>query len=97
MIKLAFDSADDLHLIGESLIALQKLNCPFDPGKFMAHIRSQTVDKEMVDLLLDAVQLIPDEQKQTREARLFTKIDDPFRMIAVTGDTVPAQVDGRGS
>ena len=55
IIKFAFDSADDLHLIGESLIELQKHNRPVDPEKFMAYIRSRTVDKEMYYLLLDEV------------------------------------------
>ena len=58
IIKFAFDSADDLHLIGESLIELQKHNRKVDPEKFMEYIRSRTVDKEMYYLLLDEVQLM---------------------------------------
>ena len=58
IIKFAFDSADDLHQIGESLIELQKHNRQVDPEKFMAYIRSRTIDKEMYYLLLDEVQLM---------------------------------------
>ena len=58
IIKFAFDSADDLHLIGESLIELQKQNKKVDPEKFMAYIRSQIIDSEMYYLLLDEVQMM---------------------------------------
>lgn len=43
IIKFAFDSADDLALIGENLIKLQKENKKVDPEKFMAYIRSAMV------------------------------------------------------
>lgn len=58
IIKFAFDSADDLYLIGESLIELQKNNKKVDPEKFMAYIRSRIIDKEMYYLLLDEVQMM---------------------------------------
>ena len=58
IIKFAFDSADDLYLIGESLIELQKHNQKVDPEKFMAYIRSRIVDKGMYYLLLDEVQML---------------------------------------
>lgn len=58
IIKFAFDSADDLYLIGENLIDLQKHKNLADPEKFMAYIRSRIVDKEMYYLLLDEVQLM---------------------------------------
>ena len=58
IIKFAFDSADDLYLIGESLIELQKNNKKVDPEKFMAYIRSRIIDKEMYYLLLDEVQML---------------------------------------
>ena len=41
IIRFAFDSADDLHLIGENLIELEKKNRRVDPEKFMAYIRSK--------------------------------------------------------
>ena len=58
IVKFAFDSAEDIHLIGESLIELQKHNRKVDPEKFMAYIRSRIVDKEMHFLLLDEVQMM---------------------------------------
>ena len=58
IIKFAFDSADDLYRIGESLIELQKQNKKVDPEKFMAYIRSQIIDREMYYLLLDEVQMM---------------------------------------
>lgn len=58
IIKFAFDSADDLALIGENLIKLQKENKKVDPEKFMAYIRSVMTDGNMYYLLLDEVQLL---------------------------------------
>ena len=40
IIRFAFDSVDDLHLIGESLIDLQEGNNKINPEKFMNYIRS---------------------------------------------------------
>ena len=42
IIRFAFDSADDLYLIGESLIQIEKEKRGVDPEKFMAYIRSKT-------------------------------------------------------
>lgn len=58
IIRFAFDSADDLYLIGENLIALEKKNKKVNPEKFMAYIRDKIVDKDMYYLLLDEVQLL---------------------------------------
>lgn len=58
IIKFAFDSADDLALVGENLIELQKKNKKVDPEKFMAYIRSAMSDGNMYYLLLDEVQLL---------------------------------------
>ena len=58
IVKFAFDSADDLALIGESLIELQNHNRKVNPEKFMRYIRSQIMDKEMYYLLLDEVQMM---------------------------------------
>lgn len=58
IIRFAFDSADDLHLIDESLIELQKNKKKVDPEKFMAYIRSRVVDRDMYYLLLDEVQIM---------------------------------------
>lgn len=58
IIKFAFDSADDLALIGENLIELEKKKKKVDPEKFMAYIRSMIKDNDMYYLLLDEVQLL---------------------------------------
>lgn len=58
IIRFAFDSGDDLNLIGESIIEIEKQNRKVNPEKFMAYIRSQTVDSDMYYLLLDEVQML---------------------------------------
>lgn len=58
IICFAFDSADDLYLIGESLIQIEKEKRGVDPEKFMAYIHSKTVDRGMYYLLLDEIQML---------------------------------------
>ena len=58
IIRFAFDSADDLSMIGESLIGMEKEKRRVDPEKFMSYIRSRQNDTEMYYLLLDEVQLL---------------------------------------
>ena len=58
IIRVAFDSADDLYLIGENLIDIEKEKRGVDPEKFMAYVRSKVVDDEMYYLLLDEIQLL---------------------------------------
>ena len=58
IIRFAFDSADDLYLIGESLIQMEKEKRGVDPEKFTAYIRAQVKDDAMYYLLLDEVQLM---------------------------------------
>ena len=58
IIRFAFDSADDLYLIGESLIKIEKEKRRVDPKKFMAYIRSKMTDNGMYYLLLDEVQML---------------------------------------
>lgn len=58
IIRFAFDSVDDLYLIGESLIQMEKEKRGVDPEKFMGYIRTQVVDDGMYYLLLDEVQLM---------------------------------------
>ena len=58
IIRFAFDSADDLYLIGESLIKIDKEKRRVDPEKFMAYIRSKITDNGMYYLLLDEVQML---------------------------------------
>ena len=45
IIRFAFDSADDLQKIGESLIAMGKEKRGVNPEKFMAYVNSQIVVK----------------------------------------------------
>ena len=58
IIRFAFDSADDLYLIGESLIQMEKEKRGVNPEKFMAYICSKVVDEGMYYLLLDEVQML---------------------------------------
>ena len=58
IIRFAFDSGDDLNLIGESIIEIEKQKRRVDPEKFMAYIRNQIEDNEMYYLLLDEVQML---------------------------------------
>lgn len=58
IIRFAFDSADDLYLIGENLIQIEKEKRGVDPEKFMAYIRSKVIDEGMYYLLLDEIQML---------------------------------------
>ena len=58
IIRFAFDSADDLYLIGESLIQIEKEKRGVDPEKFITYIRSQVADEGMYYLLLDEIQML---------------------------------------
>ena len=58
IIRFAFDSADDLYLIGESLIQIEKEKRGVDPEKFMAYIRSKTTGEGIYYLLLDEIQML---------------------------------------
>jgi len=58
IIRFAFDSADDLYLIGENLIQIQKEKRGVDPEKFMSYIRSKISEDGMYYLLLDEIQMM---------------------------------------
>ena len=58
IIRFVFDSADDLYLIGESLIQIEKEKRGVDPEKFITYIRSKVIDNGMYYLLLDEVQML---------------------------------------
>ena len=58
IIRFAFDSAEDLYLIGENLLQIEKEKRGVDPEKFMAYIRSKVVDDGMYYLLLDEIQML---------------------------------------
>lgn len=56
IIKFAFDSAEDLLLIGEDLQELVSNKKKVDPKKFMAYVSQRMIDNDMFYLLLDEVQ-----------------------------------------
>lgn len=56
IIKFAFDSAEDLLLIGEDLQDLFINKKKIDPKKFMTFISQRMIDNDMYYLLLDEVQ-----------------------------------------
>ena len=56
IIRFAFDSGDDLMLIGENLLELEKEKRSVDPEKFMAYVRGKLTDDGIYYLLLDEVQ-----------------------------------------
>ena len=58
IIRFAFDSGEDLHLIGENLIQMEKEKRGADPEKFMAYVHSRIVDGGMYYLLLDEIQML---------------------------------------
>lgn len=58
IIRFAFDAADDLYLIGESLIEIEKEKRGANPEKFMAYVRTKVVDDGMYYLLLDEIQML---------------------------------------
>ena len=58
IIRFAFDSADDLALIGESLIQIEKEKRKVDPNKFMNYIHTKINDNGLYYLLLDEVQML---------------------------------------
>ncbi len=58
IVRFAFDSADDLYLIGESPVEIEKEKRRVDPEKFMAYIRAKVVDEKMYYLLLDEIQML---------------------------------------
>ncbi len=56
IIKFAFDSAEDLLLIGEDLQELVSSKKKVNPKKFMAYVSKKMNDNDMYYLLLDEVQ-----------------------------------------
>lgn len=58
IIKFAFDSEDDLALLGENPIDLAMNNRKVDPHKFSEYIKSKIADDKEYYLLLDEVQLL---------------------------------------
>ena len=58
IIRFAFDSAEDLLLIGENLLEIQKQKRKVNPEKFLAYIQPKICGEGMYYLLLDEVQLL---------------------------------------
>lgn len=58
IIKFAFDSADDLALIGENLIEIERERRKVNPEKFMDYIQAKIKDRDTYYLLLDEVQTL---------------------------------------
>lgn len=56
IIRFAFDSAQNLMLIGENLMEIEEGKRKVDPEKFMTYINDKIVDDGMYYLLLDEVQ-----------------------------------------
>ncbi|MCR5457969.1 MAG: ATP-binding protein [Clostridiales bacterium] len=56
IIKFAFDSADDLELIGEDLLEIEKEKRKVDPKKFMSYVKDRVFDDQDYYLLIDEVQ-----------------------------------------
>lgn len=56
IVKFAFDSSDDLGLIGENALQIAEQRRKVDPQKFTDFIASKIVDDKMYYLLLDEVQ-----------------------------------------
>ena len=56
IIKFAFDSAEDLNLIGEDLQELSEKKQKVNPNKFMDYMKQKIKDNKMYYLLLDEVQ-----------------------------------------
>ena len=58
IIRFAFDSADDLKLIGENLMKLRRTNRKVNPEKFISYIDSKIDGRNNYFLLLDEIQLL---------------------------------------
>ena len=56
VVRFAFDSAEDLALIGEDPVELQLKKRPVDPKKFMDYLRGRMKEGERYFLLLDEIQ-----------------------------------------
>ena len=58
IIRFGFDSADDLMLIGESLLEITREKRKVNPEKFIRYINSIITDRNDYYLLLDEIQLL---------------------------------------
>ena len=58
IIKFAFDSAEDLKLIGEDIVEIEKEKRKVDPKKFISYLDKKIKKGEHYYLLLDEIQLL---------------------------------------
>lgn len=58
ILRFAFDSANDLEKIGESLLSLEKEKRGVNPELFLRYVRNQTTGEGKYYLLLDEIQLL---------------------------------------
>ena len=58
IIKFAFDSAEDLKLIGEDIVEIEKEKRKVDPKKFISYLDKKIKKGEHCYLLLDEIQLL---------------------------------------
>ena len=58
IIRFAFDSADDLMLIGENILEMDRKKTTVNPEKFISYINSRIASDDIYYLLLDEVQLL---------------------------------------
>lgn len=66
IIRFAFDSANDLALIGEDLLDIDFQKRKVDPHKFMSYITTRIIDDNQYYLLLDEVQNLGSAGKPCR-------------------------------
>ena len=91
IIKFAFDSQDDLELIGEDLLEMNLKHRKVDPIKFNNYIKSKIIDKERFYILLDEIQFaISDKELKGKEPiRIYGILNGLLRLdnvdIYVTG------------
>lgn len=98
IIRFAFDSGDDLNLIGENLIDIDIKGRKVDPKKFMDYISLKIKDNNMYYLLLDEVQNLG-----SFEAVLNGYLRKPNLDVYVTGSNskflssdIISEFEGRG-
>ena len=90
IIKFAFDSSVDLKSIGENIVTLEKEKRKVDPDKFMTYIQSTK------RYYIQSAYSLPSEEKRSQEIRPFTRIDDSFKKIVITGDMSPTYYNDNG-
>lgn len=98
IIQFAFDSADDLRLIGENPVAIRKEKRKVDPNRFLHYMNNKISNSQKFFLLLDEVQ-----ELDCFEAVLNGYLRKPNLDIYVTGSNskflssdILTEFEGRG-